>query len=268
MKKITRSTKIILINVLIGLSLFIFNLFFIFSEILGIISIVIVIGCPAVFEYMKYKEKKDIEEKFPDFLRDVSANIKTGMTIPQAVTATKETYYGALTPHIKRMIVQIDWGIPFDKILNDFAKRSPKTIKRSVSTIIDTHKGGGDIADVFDAVGRSTVEINRIRKERSSIIYNQMITGYTIFFLFVGILVILQSYLLPSLYIFTSPEMDIASSETLGKFYLDTFKLLILLQGFFAGLVIGKMSEGSIIAGLKHSFILAIIGYSVLWFFA
>ena len=37
------------------------------------------------------------------------------------------------------------------------------------------------------------------------------------------------------------------------------FFYLLLVQGFFAGLVIGKLSEGNIKAGLKHSFILVVL---------
>jgi flagellar protein FlaJ len=211
-------------------------------------------------EYLEYKKNKEIEERFPDFLRDVAENMRTGMTLPQAIIATKSTYYGALTPYVKRIATQIDWGVPFDEILRKFSKGRTKLIKRSVSTIIEAHRGGGDISDILDSVGKSMIEMNRIMKERSSTIYNQVIIGYVIFFLFIGILLIIQIFLLPSLH-FISGEEESASLEA---FYIQTFKLLILIQGFFAGLVIGKMSEGRIIAGVKHSFLLIIVGYTII----
>jgi flagellar protein FlaJ len=36
---------------------------------------------------------------------------------------------------------------------------------------------------------------------------------------------------------------------------------MTLIQAFFGGLVAGKMGEGSIYAGLKHSLIMMILGY-------
>jgi len=42
------------------------------------------------------------------------------------------------------------------------------------------------------------------------------------------------------------------------------FLHMALIQGFFAGLAIGKMSEGTIKAGLKHSLILVFIAFFVL----
>jgi len=42
------------------------------------------------------------------------------------------------------------------------------------------------------------------------------------------------------------------------------FLYLLIFQGFFAGLVIGKISEGSIKAGIKHSF--ALVALSLILF--
>src|SRR3989338_6946298 len=36
---------------------------------------------------------------------------------------------------------------------------------------------------------------------------------------------------------------------------------LLLVQGFFTGLVIGKLAEGSLYAGIKHSFIMMISAF-------
>jgi hypothetical protein len=38
---------------------------------------------------------------------------------------------------------------------------------------------------------------------------------------------------------------------------------LILVQGFFSGLTIGKLSEGNIRSGIKHSFTLVIFSFLI-----
>jgi len=38
------------------------------------------------------------------------------------------------------------------------------------------------------------------------------------------------------------------------------FRNLIIIQGSFAGLIVGKMSEGAVIAGVKHSLFMVFIG--------
>ncbi len=260
MKKMNELIKLTLTTTLVGTLLVILNLIFLSSLTLSIISIIIIPLGPFIYQYKKYKENKEVEERFPEFLRDVAQNIRTGMTIPQAIKATKDTYYGALTPYVKKMIVQIDWGVPFDKILLDFARHTTESLRRTVLTIIDTHKGGGDIADIFDSIGKSIVEVNRINKERSSIIHNQMLTGYIIFFIFIGVLIVMQTFLVPILQTFSTSEVGIPTLKELSGFFANVFRILIVIQGFFSGLIVGKLSEGSIISGLKHSIVLVIVG--------
>jgi len=261
MKRIKSSTKIIVLLVFIGVSIYIFNLFTLSYLPLTLLSIGIVLSGPATFEYRKYKENKEIEERFPDFLRDISENIKTGMTLTQAIGATKDTYYGVLTPYVKKIVTKIDWSIPFDEVLSEFSKGTTPLIKKTVSTIVETYSGGGDITQILDATGKTIKEINKIRKERFSAIYSQMMTGYVIFFIFIGVLIVLQQFLVPSLFAFTSEEIGIGNFKDISRSYSDIFQLLILVEGFFSGLVIGKMAEGNLLSGVKHSFILILVGY-------
>jgi flagellar protein FlaJ len=261
MKKLDFSTKVILILVFIGVDIYVLNFLFLSSLPLTMISIGIVVAGPLIFEYKKYKENKEIEERFPDFLRDVTENIRTGMTLTQAIVSTKNTYYGVLTPHIKKIVTKIDWSLPFNQILLDFSSHSTPLIQKTVSTIIETYEGGGDISQILDASSKTIKEINKIRKERFSSIYNQMVTGYSIFFIFIGVLIILNKFLVPTLFTFTSPEMGMANLQDISSTYYNMFQWLIIVEGFFSGLVIGKMAEGSMIAGLKHSVILIIVGY-------
>jgi flagellar protein FlaJ len=57
--------------------------------------------------------------------------------------------------------------------------------------------------------------------------------------------------------------MPTTSPADLKRIFLH----LTLVQGFFSGLVAGKMGEGSISAGLKHSLIMMLLGYVALKFF-
>jgi flagellar protein FlaJ len=254
----------IIILAVFGAVMFTYNLFTIGSELISLISIGIVIAGPALIEYRKYKENKEIEERFPDFLRDVTESIRTGMTVTQAFKSTKENQYGALTPYVRKIIVKIDWAVPFDKILIDFSKDSTPLIQKTISTILETYEGGGDISNVLTAASETIKEVNKIRKERFSAIYNQMLTGYAVFFMFVGVLIVLKSYLVPSLF---SIGTTVAGIEDINNFYDMTFQWLIVIEGFFSGLVVGKMANGSLVAGLKHSLILTAVGYGAFYMF-
>lgn len=235
---------------------------------LNLVGGFLVIGPSLLVQYESYQAKKEIENRFPDFLGDVVQGTKSGMSLPQSIKSTSNNDYGALNPYVERMSLQIDWGIPFSKILKNFSEEiESKVLSRATSTIIETHRSGGNISDVLDAVGDSILEIEKIKKERKAHVYSQMVTGYMIFFVFLGVILGLQLFLLPSLSVkggsLMAGENMSMDVSMLQDTYKDMFRHLIIIQGLFSGLAIGKMSEGTIMGGLKHSIVLVAIGYSV-----
>jgi flagellar protein FlaJ len=61
--------------------------------------------------------------------------------------------------------------------------------------------------------------------------------------------------------------VPVKPTENLAQAYRELFRNLILLQGMFAGLAVGKMAEGAIVAGLKHSLFMMIAGGLAFTFF-
>ncbi len=264
--RVELQNQVIIISAAIGVVLFILNFLFFLSNLISLIAIAFVLLGPGVLEYVKYQQSKEIEERLPDFLSDVARNIKSGMTLIQAIKSTKNVNYGALSPFVKKVVNQVDWGLPFDKALMNLSKVSSKNIKRTISTIIETHREGGDISRILENVGRSSLEVNRLKSERSSGVYSQVITGYVVFFVFVGVLIALQKFFVPNISSFSTTGFSLVDAGVLSQVYKDVFQWLILIQGFFSGLVIGKLTEGRLISGLKHCLVLILVGFGIFVF--
>ena len=97
-----------------------------------------------------------------------------------------------------------------------------------------------------------------------------MITGYIIFFVFLAVMLGLQQFLVPSL-TQVSPIGVLtggAGQEGLASEYKVVFRNLIIIQGLFAGLTVGKMAEGSMFAGIKHSLFMVFVGTVVFYIFS
>ena len=215
------------------------------------------LGIPVFAKYREYSRMKKMEDEFPRFVEDFTNNISVGMPLPAALAETAENDYGVLTLYVKEMSSKVEWGIPFGKILEDFGKRTgSNVIARTSKGIIQAHESGGKLSDVMSSMSAAIRELDRVKKERSASVFSQTITGYFIFFVFVGIMVVMSSFLIPLL---TSGAESQLETRLL---YQNIFLSLILVQGIFAGLGIGKMAEGSIAAGLKHSFVLSLVGYT------
>ncbi|MFB6147287.1 MAG: type II secretion system F family protein, partial [Candidatus Nanohaloarchaea archaeon] len=225
---------------------------------LNLTSIILIFSPLGYVKYQSFQERKKVEEEFPSFLRDVVQGTRAGMSLPQAIKNTQSGSYGPLDHHIQKMSAQIEWGIPFDEVLENFADsvESP-LVRRSVDTIIQAYSSGGNIQDVLESVGDNIRQIKQLQEERSSQLYSEMITGYIVYFIFIGILIALTSFLLPNLA--TASQSLGGSLSVLGggggslqeniTLYNKWFQRLVFIQALFSGLIIGKLSEGELKAG-------------------
>ena len=85
-----------------------------------------------------------IDEKFPDFLRDLAESARAGMTLPRALVTAAQGTYGTLTSDIKTMAAQVDWGVDFGEALTRFAQRTKTPlIDRTVSLVVEAQRAGG-----------------------------------------------------------------------------------------------------------------------------
>jgi len=259
-----------LISVLTGISIILLNLLFLsqilpaISPLLNLLGGLVAVVPPFYIFYKRFSQAKEIEEQFIIFIKDLTECINSGMTIPIALKHLAKRDYMALTPYIKNLAAQVDWGVPFEKALKSFAEKTGQIqIKRAVSTIIQTYKMGGKVADTLTAVGESLITINRIKKERSLAVHSQIVTNYFIFFTFIFILIVLKLFLMPIMTPETIEGLLVLPGQAGLELYDQAFINFIIIQGFFAGIATGKMAEGSMRAGLKHSILLIAFGYTV-----
>ncbi|MDD5177888.1 MAG: type II secretion system F family protein [Candidatus Nanoarchaeia archaeon] len=214
------------------------------------------------------KRQKEIEEKFIEFVRNLVGMVKSGISIPNAIVQVVDGDYGALNPYTKKLGRQIEWGIPVQEALVIFANDTYNpVIKRSVSIVIEAERSGGGIEDVLREVSNSVVNVKKMKQERKSSTYSQVVQGYIVFFVFIIIMLVLQLWLFPKI-----AEMSSSFSLGLGSLGVEAlgaagetanldriFFGLVIVQGFFAGIMIGKFSEGRLRNGLIHSLILITI---------
>lgn len=271
MKFDKKNLILILPSSILSVILFIFSYTYLqelpilFSSIV-IVAILIVIVPLAFLYYNTYRKRREMEDVFPIFLRDFVESIRGGMTVPQAFRSVSLNEYKALTPYVKKMNAQLDWGIPIDKVLLKFAAQTKsKLITRIVSSVIESHRFGGNLADTFEALTNTSVEVDKLRAERRLYLHSQMLTGYIIFFVFLAVLIGLDKFLVPSIANVGPSGLAGIGGPALPPTELSTafkeiFRNLILIQGLFAGLTVGKMAEGSVLAGLKHSFFMMFAG--------
>jgi len=204
--------------------------------------------------------QRNIESRFLEFTRDLVENVKSGTPISKSIINLKTRDYGVLSNYIQKLANQIYLGIPLTAALETFAKDTKSNVvARSVSLISEAEKAGGRIDSIIESVSNSVNQTEHLKKERRSAIFNLAVQGYIIFIIFLIIMLVLQFKIIPMLSGFSTSDAQIALKNISPEEFSSPLVILMLIQSLFSGLVIGKISEGSIKDGIKHSFILIFI---------
>jgi flagellar protein FlaJ len=234
--------------------------FFVFAILVGL----------GPYGFMRAREQARmaaIDGKFPEFLRDLAESKRAGMTLTQAVITASKGSYGALTPDIRKMAAQIEWGISFGEALERFAKRvKTPLIERSVSLIVQASDAGGNVVDILHAAAEDAREIQLLLRERKTAMSIYVMIIYISFFVFLSVIAILDAQFLPQVAKAVSGAQGVSVGPIkFGAIDIDAFKQVFfhaaIIQGMGGGFVAGVMSEGKPIAGLRHVFVMVIFGY-------
>jgi len=257
----------------------------------------------AMLSYFEYARIKAIEDQLPIFLLDLAESQKVGLTLHESLKQASKTDYGKLSTEIKKVYNQLSWGIGVQEVFDNFAKRMKKSklTSRVVSIINETYISGGDIGRTMEATASDITAIKEAEKERKAVTSEHTLIMYAIYFIFIGIVIGLSQTLIPMLSIgseassvaggglgifsFEDPctvcvdnpspycincsifslLCQMIGIESGGKCYYNAlFILMAVVQGIFSGLIAGQIGEGSVFAGVKHSLIMTVAGFSAL----
>ena len=270
MPKIESRTKktVFVASVLLAVAIVLFGFFtvgastalddFVFFGLLAVISPI------AILNYIDYRWRKAVDAHLPDLFRSVVQAQEIGMTLPKALEEAAKRDYGPLTPELKKMTVQISWGASFEEALLAFGRRVGTVLtQRTVPMIIEASRSGGRVEKVFDPMGKFIQTTVLLEKERKTQTKPYIAIIYVALFVFLFTIVILFKTFFTNVEGVTLFSMPTSSPADLKRIFLH----LTLVQGFFSGIVAGKMGEGSVSAGLKHSLIMMLLGFVALKFF-
>ena len=220
----------------------------------------------------RFKKIQDIESRLPDFLRDVAEAGRFGMTLAEAIVVASRGRYGSLTPEIRRMAAQIDWGVPAAEAIRLFADRvNTPLVHRMMSIITKANDAGGNVADVLTMVAHDARETMLNQNERSIAMSTYMVVTYIAFFVFLATIFILNSTFLPRMAEAGSSVAEGAENAGITNMPATiqadvipqvqfVFVAAIIIHAFGDGILAGVLQDGRIPNGMRHSFIMLTAG--------
>jgi hypothetical protein len=215
-----------------------------------------------------------LEDRFPDFLRDIASSHKGGLTLHQAAAIAARGEYGDLTPEVRKMADQLSWNVSFSEALERFADRvQTPLVQRAVSLILQANKSGGSTTDVLLAAARDAREIKNLENERRVTMGLYTVVVYITFFVFLGVAAILYAQFAPQIVASQQSVSQLqagGASSTAAGFGGDSISLrqyqifyfmAAVVQGVGDGIVAGLLGTGKAVLGLRHAFLMVLFAY-------
>ncbi|MEM3725543.1 MAG: type II secretion system F family protein [Candidatus Bathyarchaeia archaeon] len=262
-KKLALAISVLLAVFMILLAYFMFWGSKTFDE-LVFFAAIIAIAPTSILTYIEYRWRKAVDERLPDLFRSIVQAQQTGMTLPQALEEAAKRDYGPLTAELRKMTAQISWGMSFDDALLALGRRvNTVLMQRTVPMIIEAGHSGGHVERVFEPMGKFIQTTILLEKERRTQTRPYIAIIYVAFSVFLFTIVLLFKSFFATIEGLPTLGATVMTAEEMQRLFFH----MTTIQAFFGGLVAGKMGDGTISAGLKHSLIMMLCGYVALKLF-
>lgn len=107
-----------------------------------------------------------IEEILPDMLQIISANMKAGMTMENAIWSAARPEFGPLRDEIKRVSADTFGGTPIEKTLTEMTVRVRSVIlERAVRLIVEGIRLGGEMSQLLEEVSEDIRSNYQLREQ-------------------------------------------------------------------------------------------------------
>jgi len=235
----------------------------------GIISLILPYG---IYGYRRDQIRARVEEKFPDFLRDLAEYWKGGLSMTVAIQTLAKGEYGNLNDEVNKMSSQISWGVSFGEVLEMFTERvTSPIVTRAVRMVDEANKAGGKISDILLAASYDAREIKALETERRQEVGSYVTVIYASFFVYLGIILVLASTFIPAI-VDSSAATGGSGSMSIGNLTIremnevwisTVFLYSLIIQGTGMGLAAGFMSTGRLYSAFLRASFLLFLGWFI-----
>ena len=235
----------------------------------GVISLILPYG---IYGYRRDQIRARVEEKFPDFLRDLAEYWKGGLSMTVAIQTLAKGEYGNLNDEVNKMSSQISWGVSFGEVLEMFTERvTSPIVTRAVRMVDEANRAGGKISDILLAASYDAREIKALETERRQEVGSYVTVIYASFFVYLGIILVLASTFIPAI-VDSSAATGGSGSMSIGNLTIremnevwisTVFLYSLIIQGTGMGLAAVFMSTGRLYSAFLRASFLLFLGWFI-----
>lgn len=224
----------------------------------------------AIARYFYMNRLREIERVVPDMFNRLASLNESGIEIVNALDEVQDGDLGILTPEMRRVWTDIEYGMDVQRALYRLEQRTrAPSIRRAVTLITNAMKASGNIGPVLRIAADESRRLNSLKTKRQNDMSIYLIITYLSFIVFLAIIFVLVETFIPAIPSRAVLEGSGLSGAAVGitPQQAETFTMLLfhasIIQATFSGLIAGQMSKGSVRDGAIHVVILLLLAYSM-----
>lgn len=129
---------------------------------------------------MKANERaKDIDKELPFALRQLSTQLKAGVSFSNSLNSIAQSNYGVLSDEFKRVLVDMEGGMSTEEaVLKLSIRTKSKGLKKALVQIIRALKTGGNLAEIITTIADDVSFESRMKIRDFTEVLNLISIGY------------------------------------------------------------------------------------------
>src|SRR3989338_506767 len=213
-----------------------------------------------------FNRTKKMEDVLPDFLQEVSSNLKGGLAFEKSLWVAIKPRFGILANEIALAAKKVMTGTDVDIALNEFAnKYNSSMLKRAMELIVSEIQSGGKVANIFDRVVENLKKTKALKDEMTASVLTYMI--------FIGAIVIFISPMLFALaynllIVISKVAALLATTAATGgttgllsnigninvnkEDFIWFSRIALGVIAFFSSMIVSIIEKGNIQGGVKY----------------
>lgn len=141
--------------------------------------------------YVKFRQAKrlrDFNNQLSDAINLLANGLRSGYSLLQAMDALAREMPPPIADEFQRVVREIGLGLSNERAMNNMLRRIPSDDLDLMITAINVqHEVGGNLAEILEVISHTIRERIRIKGEIRVLTSQQMLSGYVISFLPIGL---------------------------------------------------------------------------------
>ncbi|WP_224450145.1 type II secretion system F family protein [Haloprofundus salilacus] len=221
-------------------------------------------GGVALVHELRKRRIRAYEAAVPDFLDRLASVNEAGLTVVESFERVAESDLGALTPEVRRLWRDIEWGADVETALARFDRRvGSGMVTRASALVANAARASGELGPVLRIAADEAEATQRLREERRQEMLTYQMVIYISFFVFLAIVAAVTLAFVPAVEEAqaAAPSAGVASGGAAGLvgftdvsvgLYTLTLYHMCVVHAVCSGVVAGQLGEGTPLDGLKH----------------